>query len=241
MKGVILAGGTGSRLYPLTKITNKHLLPVYDKPMIHYPIEMFVKAGIEDIMVVTGGDHICNFFELLGDGSEFNANFDYTLQSRPDGIAGALSRAEGYANGEKVVVCLGDNIFSGNINEYIDTFDYDEENAYIFVTEVDNPQEYGILEIDTDLKILNIEEKPEDPKSNLAVTGLYMYPNDVFDKIKRLSPSARDELEITDINNMYIAEDRMKYIVFAGWWCDAGESIDGLAEASEKIRAEANE
>lgn len=253
MRGVILAGGTGSRLWPLTKITNKHLLPVYDKPMIHYPIEMFVKAGINDIMIVTGGEHIEDFFRLLGDGSEFGARFQYTIQARPDGIAGALKLAEGFINtDEYFAVCLGDNIFQdddkNNKNDiggylYQATILSEWEDNYckpgiacVFVKEVEHPEHYGVLTKTGNH--IHIIEKPRDGVGNLAVTGLYVYPNNVFQYIKTLTPSQRNELEITDINNMYASRNHLEYVEVQGWWLDAGESIDALFKASDKIRSE---
>jgi len=243
MKGVILAGGTGSRLSPLTKITNKHLLPVYDKPMIYYPIEMMVEAGITDIMVVSGGNHIGDIFEMLGDGDDFGANFHYTVQPRPDGIAGALSLAKWFVGNEPFVVCLGDNIFGDSIKRAVDDWKArmriaeltnTRQKATVFVKAVENPEEYGILVQSTEG--ISIVEKPQNPISNLAVTGLYMYPPDVFEFIEGLEPSARQELEITDVNNMYIAQDRLDYEKVDGLWLDAGESIEALMEAGIAVK-----
>ncbi len=231
MKGVILAGGCGTRLGNLTKIMNKHLLPVYDKPMIYYPIEQFVNAGITDIMIVSGGTHLCNIFENLGDGSDFGANFEYTIQARPNGIAGALSLARGFIKNEPFVVCLGDNIFVDSLKDQINA--WDRNGTKIFVKEVDTPESYGILYTEPEMKIV---EKPKNPKSNLAVTGLYMYPPDVFDYIDTLTPSQRNELEITDINNIYIKQGRLDHDVVSGHWLDAGEDVDALFEASRIIK-----
>lgn len=231
MKGVILAGGLGTRLYPLTKITNKHLLPVYDKPMIYYPIEMFVKAGVTNIMIVSGGNHLCSIFEMLGDGVEFGATFEYTIQAKSNGIAGALSLARGFIKESPFAVCLGDNIFGNSIKQFIDN--WNTTNAKIFVKEVETPESYGVLYTEPNLHIV---EKPEEPKSNLAVTGFYLYPPNVFDYIDTLTPSQRNELEITDINNIYIKQGKLEYDIIDGIWLDAGESIDALFEASKIIK-----
>ncbi|NCO32608.1 MAG: spore coat protein [Armatimonadetes bacterium CG2_30_59_28] len=235
MKGVILAGGTGSRLHPLTKITNKHLLPVYDRPMIYYPIEALVAAEVRDILIVTGGNHAGEFLKLLGNGKEFGLkHINYTYQEGAGGIAEALGLAEHFAAGEKVVVFLGDNIIERNIIQAVDSFGTQERGAKILLKEVENPKEYGVAELADD-RILNIEEKPQDPKSNLAVIGMYMYGNDVFDVVKTLKPSRRGELEITDVNNHYIAAGIMTYEILDGWWGDAGESIDELLRVSNLV------
>jgi len=235
MKGVILAGGTGSRLHPLTKITNKHLLPVYDRPMIYYPIEALVAAEVRDILIVTGGNHAGEFLKLLGNGKEFGLkHINYTYQEGAGGIAEALGLAEHFAAGEKVVVFLGDNIIERNIIQAVDSFGTQERGAKILLKEVENPKEYGVAELADD-RILNFEEKPQDPKSNLAVIGMYMYGNDVFDVVKTLKPSRRGELEITDVNNHYIAAGIMTYEILDGWWGDAGESIDELLRVSNLV------
>ena len=240
MKGVILAGGTGSRLYPLTKITNKHLLPVYDRPMIQFPIEMMAEAGIDNIMVVSGGNHIGDIFETIGDGSDFGVRLDYVVQPRPDGIAGALGLARWYVGDEPFVVCLGDNIFGDSIKRSVENWEMNlkmgNKHAVVYVKEVEHPEEYGVLSFDGPDGGLRIVEKPKEPVGNLAVTGLYMYPADVFEFIDGLEPSARNELEITDVNNMYISQDRLEYDVVEGLWLDAGESIDALYEASVAVR-----
>lgn len=235
MKGVILAGGTGSRLYPLTKITNKHLLPVYDRPMIQYPLEMMAEAGIDNIMIVSGGNHIGDIFETIGDGSDFGVTLDYVVQPRPDGIAGALGLARWFVGDEPFVVCLGDNIFGDSIKRFVENWDMNgNKNAVVFVKGVDHPEEYGVLTFeDGECRII---EKPQEDVGNLAVTGLYMYPPDVFEYIDNLEPSARQELEITDVNNMYIDSDRLNYETLDGLWLDAGESIDALYDASAAMR-----
>ncbi|HID95183.1 MAG TPA: spore coat protein [Candidatus Latescibacteria bacterium] len=235
MKGIVLAGGTGSRLFPLTKITNKHLLPVYDKPMIYYPIETLVDAGIQDIMIVTGGESAGDFLRLLGNGREFGLKgLSYTYQEKAGGIAEALGLAEHFAEEDKVVVFLGDNIIEGSIRKAVEDFKVQKEGAKIFLKEVPNPEEYGVPEI-VGGRIVRIEEKPPHPKSRYAVIGIYMYDSQVFDIIKTLKPSARGELEITDVNNVYIDSGQMRYEVLDGWWADAGESIDALLRANNLI------
>ncbi len=236
MKGIILAGGLGSRLFPLTKITNKHLLPVYDKPMIYYPLKTLVEAGITDIMIVTGGDHAGNFLRLLGNGNEFGLKgINYTYQEAEGGIAEALSLTEYFADNDKVVVILGDNLIENNIKDEVEAFRGQPEGARILLKEVQNPERFGVVEFDGD-KITDIIEKPEDPKSNYAVTGIYMYDKQVFDFIKTLKPSDRGELEITDVNNMYLAKGQLEYSKLDGWWTDAG-TFDSLLHANNLIAA----
>ncbi len=218
MKGVILAGGTGSRLYPLTKVTNKHLLPVYDKPMIYYPMETLINAGIKDIMIVSGRGHAGHFLELLGSGVDYGVHFTYEIQEKAGGIAQALSLAEDFVDGDSVTVILGDNIFQDNIKEDVSNF---KNGARIFLKEVTDAHRFGVAELKGE-KVIGIEEKPKVPKSNFAVTGLYIYGSDVFDAIKTLKPSGRGELEITDVNNYYISKGAMKYGVLEGFWSDAG-------------------
>ncbi|MBU0679095.1 MAG: NTP transferase domain-containing protein [Verrucomicrobia bacterium] len=232
MKGVVLAGGLGTRLHPLTKITNKHLLPVYKKPMIYYPIEMLVDAGITDIMIVTGGNSAGDFLRLIGNGKDFGlSRIHYTYQEGEGGIADALSLAEEFTEGEKFVVVLGDNILEKGVREGVSAFEKQETGARIFLTEVDHPWEYGIAEIEGD-RVKRIIEKPKDPPTNLAVIGVYMYSPDVFDMIRKLEPSARGELEITDVNNMYINAGGLEYQVLDGWWLDAGENHEALLQAN---------
>ncbi|MBN2190594.1 MAG: NTP transferase domain-containing protein [Candidatus Aureabacteria bacterium] len=235
MKGIILAGGLGTRLYPLTKITNKHLLPVYDMPMIYYPITTLVKAGIKDIMVVTGGNNAGDFLRLLGNGKEFGLKrLHYAYQEGEGGIAQALSLAEEFAEGKSITVILGDNIFSGTVKKAVDGFSKVNSGAKIFLKEVAEPQRFGVPEISGG-KIIKIEEKPKKPRSKYAVVGLYMYDNSVFDIIKGLKPSGRNELEITDVNNHYIQRGMMEYEVLAGWWTDAG-TIESLYKANELVK-----
>jgi len=235
MKGVILAGGLGTRLHPLTKITNKHLLPIYDKPMIYYPIQTLVNAGVEDILVVTGGNNAGDFLRLLGNGAEFGLKrLQYAYQEKEGGIAQALSLAEHFAEGEKLVVMLGDNIIEGNIVETVEEFSRQEKGAKILLKEVDSPQEYGAAEI-RDGKIVAIVEKPAKPVSNYAVIGIYLYDAAVFDIVRTLEPSGRGELEITDVNNAYIAAGTMTYGILDGWWADAGASIDRLLKVNALV------
>ncbi len=236
MKGVILAGGNGTRLYPLTKVTNKHLLPVYNKPMIYYPIERLVSAGITDIIIVTGKENAGNFMNLLGSGKEFGARFHYTLQDEAGGIAHALSLVQGFVKDDSMTVILGDNIILDDISEDVKTF---EAGARIFLKEVKDPQRFGVPEFDENNKIKRIEEKPKEPKSNYAVTGIYQYDSTVFDKISRLKPSARGELEITDVNNLYLEEGKLSHAFLKEPWLDAG-TFESLLEASNILKERLN-
>jgi glucose-1-phosphate thymidylyltransferase len=234
MKGVVLAGGTGSRLYPLTKITNKHLLPIYDKPMIYYPIQTLVDAGIEDILLVTGGRNAGDFLRLLANGKEWGLkHLNYAYQEGEGGIADALSLAEHFAEGQKVCVILGDNIVEKSIRGAVDDFRRQERGAKILLKEVPDASRFGVAEMRGD-RIVGIEEKPQRPKSNYAVTGIYMYDPTVFDKTKVLVPSGRGELEITDVNNAYILEGTMTYAFLDGWWTDAG-TFDSLLRAGNLV------
>ena len=234
MKGVILAGGLGSRMMPCTKVTNKHLLPVYNKPMIYYPLNTLVKAGLKDIMIVTGGNNAGDFLRLLGNGSEFGLkDISYTYQEGEGGIADALKLAENFVDDEKVIVMLGDNIIKDDISEAVSEFEKQPEGARIFLKEVPDPERFGVAEI-KDGKVVNIEEKPGDPKSNYSVIGLYMYDNQVFDIANNLKPSNRGELEITDVNNEYIRRGNMGYSIIEGWWTDAG-TFESLYRASKLV------
>ncbi len=232
MKGIVLAGGLGSRLAPLTKLTNKHLLPIYKKPMIYYPIEMLVKAGVRDIMIVTGGRNAGDFLRLIGNGREFGlTRVHYTYQEGEGGIAEALGLCEEFAENDKVIVVLGDNLLEKGIRAGVQAFKRQKKGARIFLKEVEHPWEYGIADV-AGRKIRRIIEKPKKPPTNLAVIGVYMYPPDVFDIVKKLKPSARGELEITDVNNAYIQRGRMEYQVVDGWWMDAGENHEALLQAN---------
>ena len=221
MKGVILAGGLGTRLYPLTHVTNKHHLPVYDKPMIFYPIETLVSAGIKEIMIVTSGPHVGHFLGVLKNGKELGVDhIEYAYQEKPDGgISDALATAESFADEGPICVILGDNTTDANISNEVKNF---TDGAMIFLKKVSDPKRFGVVEFDSDKKIIGIEEKPNEPKSDMAVTGLYIYDNDVFSYIKKLNPSDRGQLEVTDLNNMYIKQNKMKWAELQGFWSDAG-------------------
>ena len=232
MKGVVLAGGLGTRLQPLTKITNKHLLPIYDKPMIYYPIQTLVDAGIKDIMVVTGGTFAGDFLPLLGNGGDFGlSRINYAYQEGEGGIAEALGLAREFIGDDKFVVILGDNILEKGIGTGVRAFANQDGGSRIYLKEVENPWEYGIAEVEGN-RVKQIIEKPEDPPCNLAVIGVYMYPSDVFEIIEGLTPSARGELEITDVNNAYIQRGVMTWERLDGWWLDAGENHKALLRAN---------
>jgi glucose-1-phosphate thymidylyltransferase len=234
MKGVVLAGGTGSRLFPLTKVTNKHLMPIYDKPMIYYPIETLVGAGIDEILVVTGGRNSGDFMRLLGNGKDFGLKrLNYAYQDGEGGIADALSLAEHFADGDKICVILGDNIIEKDIRAAADAFAKQDRGAKILLKEVTDAERFGVAEMRGD-KVISIEEKPVRPKSNYAVTGIYMYDGTVFDKVNKLVPSDRNELEITDVNNFYIREGTMTFDFLDGWWTDAG-TFESLLRAANLV------
>jgi glucose-1-phosphate thymidylyltransferase len=239
MKGVILAGGIGSRLHPLTRITNKHLLPIYDRPMIEYAIEALVRGGITELMVVTGGTHAGEFLRLLGDGHAHGIDrLSYAYQEREGGIADALSLAERFAGGDRVLVMLADNVFERSIKSAIENFERQERGARIVLSREEDPEHLrhlGVAELDDD-RVLRIVEKPESPPSEFAVTGLYFYDAAVFEFLPTLSPSARGELEITDVNNWYIDQGAMEYDVADGFWGDAGESIEAYYAVNDFVR-----
>jgi len=234
MKGIILAGGLGSRLFPLTKVTNKHLLPIYNKPMIYYPLETLVQAGLREIMIVTGGNNAGDFLRLIGNGRDFGLNeVNYAYQEGEGGIAAALALTEYFANKDKVVVMLGDNIIQGNIKPFVDKFKKQKSGAKILLKKVADPQRFGVPVLQNK-KIVQIEEKPQVPQSPYAVTGIYMYDASVFDIVKTLKPSDRGELEITDVNNAYIQQGIMTYDFLRGWWSDAG-TFESLYYASALV------
>jgi glucose-1-phosphate thymidylyltransferase len=234
VKGVVLAGGTGSRLFPLTKITNKHLLPVYNKPMIYYPLEALVNAGIRDILLVTGGKNSGDFLRLLANGKEFGLkHLNYTYQEGEGGIAEALSLAEHFADNSKLCVILGDNIIEGNICAAVSAFRKQRSGAKILLSEVPDAGRFGVAEI-RDGRIAGVEEKPKRPKSKYAVTGIYLYDHTVFQKIAQITRSKRGELEITDVNNLYIREGTMTYEFLEGWWTDAG-TFESLQRATNLV------
>jgi len=230
MKGILLCGGTGSRLGLLTRITNKHLLPVYSKPMVLYPLQVLLGAGINEILIVSGPEHAGHFLRLLGSGKSFNARFMYELQDEAGGIAQALSLAEDFADGDNVAVILGDNIFEDDFADEIKSF---KSGARIFLKETDDAKRFGVADV-RENRVVNIEEKPKSPKSKYAVTGMYLYDSGVFGIIKKLKPSARGELEITDVNNHYIKNNEMSYAMVKGFWSDAG-TFDSLFRASKLI------
>ena len=237
MKAILLAGGSGTRLYPLTRAVSKQLLPIYDKPMIYYPIETLVRAGIKDIMIVTGGNSAGDFLRLLGNGRDFGLkDIYYTYQEGEGGIADALRLCEHFAEGQRIAVILGDNIVQDDISPYVRKFGDQDSGARILLKEVDDPQRFGCPELDGE-RIVRIEEKPVQPKSRYAVTGIYMYDRRVFDFCNRLKPSARGELEITDVNNAYIKEGDLYYDVLDGWWTDAG-TFESLYRANELVARE---
>ena len=231
MKGIILAGGLGSRLHPLTKVTNKHLLPVYHKPMIYYPLETLVRAGIRDILIVTGGNSAGDFLKLLGNGREFGlSHLEYTYQEGEEGIAKALSLAEAFADGDRIVVILGDNIIEQVIGSFVERFRKQKAGARILLKKVPDPERFGVVEL-RGRKVVGIAEKPKRPKSSYVVTGIYFYDNQVFDIVRTLKPSGRGELEITDVNNYYLKRGLMEYDILRGFWTDAG-TFDSLLRAN---------
>jgi glucose-1-phosphate thymidylyltransferase len=234
MKGVVLAGGSGSRLNPLTRVTNKHLLPIFDKPMVYYPIQTLVNAGIQEILLVTGGKNAGEFLRLLGNGRDFGLkHLNYTYQEGEGGIAEALGLAEHFADGEPVCVILGDNIIESNIRNAVEAFKKQKQGAKILVKKVTDPERFGVAEI-RDAKVISIEEKPRVPKSNYVVIGIYLYDCTVFEKIHRLKPSGRGELEITDVNNFYIQEGTLTIERLNGWWTDAG-TFESLLRANNLV------
>jgi len=233
LRGVVLAGGTGSRLRPLTKVTNKHLLPVGRKPMIYYPIEKLTSIGIEECLIVTGVEHMGDVVGLLGSGREFRCRFTYKVQDEAGGIAQALGLAENFANGGAITVILGDNIFQTSLREHARRFLDQRGGARLLLKQVHDPERFGVAEV-RDGKVLGIEEKPKRPKSDHAVTGIYFYDGSVFDVIRTLKPSGRGELEITDVNNAYVSKGRMAYDIMEGWWTDAG-TFESLIRANELV------
>jgi glucose-1-phosphate thymidylyltransferase len=234
MKGVVLAGGTGSRLNPLTRVTNKHLLPIYDRPMVYYPIQTLVNAGIEEILLVTGGKNSGDFLRLLRNGRDFGLkHLNYAYQEGEGGIADALGLAEYFASGEPICVVLGDNIIENNICEAVEKYKKQKHGAKILLKEVPDAQRFGVAEIHDD-RVVGIVEKPSVPKSNYAVIGIYFYDATVFQKIRRLKPSGRGELEITDVNNFYVEEAAMTFEIQDGWWTDAG-TFESLLHANNLV------
>ncbi len=240
MKGVILAGGAGSRLYPLTKITNKHLLPVYDRPMIYYPLRILVNAGIHDIMIVTGGRNAGDFLRLLSNGKEFGLkHIQYAYQEGEGGIADALRLAEHFAGSDRICVVLGDNIIEGNIRRAVELFETQPCGAHIILKQVTNPERFGVPALE-DGRITEIVEKPAKPPSSYAVIGIYLYDSSVFSRVRQLKPSARGELEITDVNNSYLKEGTLTHSILEGWWTDAGTFESLLTAGNLVARTGAN-
>jgi glucose-1-phosphate thymidylyltransferase len=240
VKGVVLAGGSGTRLHPLTRITNKHLLPIYNRPMVSYAIEALVKAGVTEIMLVTGGTHAGELLRLLGNGHEFGIErLSYAYQERAGGIAEALGLAERFVDGDRVVVMLADNVLERSIQRAVEHFEQQEEGARVLLARVEDPEHLrhlGVPEFDGERRLVGIVEKPADPPSEFAVTGIYFYDATVFEVIPTLEPSGRDELEITDVNNWYVAQSAMEYEVVEGFWGDAGESIDAYYAVNDFVR-----
>lgn len=230
LKGIILAGGTGSRLHPLTKVTNKHLLPVGRKPMIFHPILKLIEAGIKDILIVTGVEHMGDIVTLLGSGKDFGCRFTYKVQDEAGGIAQALGLAEGFCGDDLLCVILGDNIFQDSLVDFADNFISQGEGAKVLVRKVHDPERFGVVEIENN-KVISIEEKPKKPKSNLAITGIYFYDKNVFKIVKTLKPSKRGELEISDVNNAYLRKGKLSFDLLSGWWSDAG-TFESLEKAS---------
>ncbi len=238
MKGVVLAGGTGSRLFPLTKVTNKHLLPVGREPMIFHPVKKLIGAGMTEILIVTGVDHMGDVVNLLGSGKDFDCRFTYKVQDEAGGIAQALGLAENFAGKDSICVILGDNIFQDDLGPFAQRFAKQKKGARIVLKQVSDPQRFGVADVKGD-RILGIAEKPKAPKSDLAVTGIYFYDAQVFDLIRRLKPSARGELEITDVNNGYLAKKQLRFETFQGWWTDAG-TFESLKLATDLVTSPAD-
>jgi glucose-1-phosphate thymidylyltransferase len=240
MKGVILAGGSGTRLHPLTQITNKHLLPIYDRPMVNYAIEALVNAGVTELMLVTGGTHAGEFFRLLGNGHDYGIDrLLYAYQERAGGIAEALALAERFVDRDRVVVMLADNVVEQSLRQSVEKFERQQDGARILLSRVEDPkhlQHLGVPELDGD-RVVRIIEKPSDPPSGFAVTGIYFYDGAVWDVVPTLTPSGRGELEITDVNNAYVERGTMEFDVLEGFWGDAGESIDAYYEVNDFVRA----
>ncbi len=241
MKGIVLAGGYGTRLLPLTKVTNKHLLPVYNKPMIYYPIQKLLDAGIKKIMIITGPENAADFLRLLGSGKEFGAEFSFRVQDEAGGIAQAIGMCEDFIlPDDKFAVILGDNIFEDNFKEEVNEFLNSDAEAKVFLKQVEDPERFGVAEVNEEGKVLSIVEKPENPKSNYAVTGFYLYSSNAFELIKTLKPSKRGELEVSDLNNYYVQNGKMSSSILKGYWTDAG-TIKSLYKASTLIKENSRE
>lgn len=235
MKGVILAGGQATRLRPVSLVTNKHLLPVYDRPMIFFPLSAMKRAGIKDVLIITSPEYAGHFMRLLGSGRSWGMNLFYEIQEEAGGLSQAVGLAEGFADKDKILIILGDNIFDYNLKKSVRDFEKKRKGARVFAKEMENPSSYGVIEIDKAGKVVSIVEKPKRPKSNLVQTGIYMYDRRVFKFIKQLKPSKRGELEITDLNNVYVKEGTMSCEVLKGLWIDAGTSFDELLRANNLV------
>jgi glucose-1-phosphate thymidylyltransferase len=231
VKGVVLAGGKATRLRPLTKVTNKHLLPIYDKPLIYYPLQAMARAGVRDVLVITNPEHAGHFIQLLGSGGEFGLKLAYELQEEPGGLAQAVGLAESFIGGDKMLVLLGDNIFTHDLRPAAERFSAEDRGAVIFGMEMEHPEQYGVIEMDGE-RVLGIEEKPSQPRSHMIQTGIYMYDQHVWSHLETLTPSARGELEITDLNNVYVRQGTMRCESLDGYWIDAGTSHDELLSAN---------
>jgi glucose-1-phosphate thymidylyltransferase len=231
LKGVVLAGGKATRLRPLTKVTNKHLLPIYDQPLIYYPLQAMARAGVRDVLVITNPEHAGHFIQLLGSGREFGLKLAYELQEEAGGLAQAVGLAESFVGNEKMLVLLGDNIFTQDLQPAVERFSAEERGAVIFGVRMEHPEQYGVIEMDGE-RVVGIEEKPAQPKSHLVQTGIYMYDEYIWSHIEQLTPSARGELEITDLNNIYVGEGTMRCETLDGYWIDAGTSHDELLAAN---------
>jgi glucose-1-phosphate thymidylyltransferase len=231
MKGVVLAGGKATRLRPLTKVTNKHLLPIYDRPLIYYPLKAMSRAGVREVLVITNPEHAGHFIQLLGSGKEFGLKLAYELQEEAGGLAQAVGLAKSFVGNDSMLVLLGDNIFTDDLRPAVEKFSAEDRGAVIFGVEMEHPEHYGVIEMDGD-RVVGIEEKPQAPKSNLIQTGIYMYDSHVWAHMEGLTPSARGELEITDLNNVYVKHGTMRCETLAGYWIDAGTSHDELLSAN---------
>ncbi len=234
MKGIVLAGGKATRLRPLTSVTNKHLLPIYDRPLIYYPLQAMARAGVHDVLIITNPEHAGHFMQLLGSGREFGLHLSYDLQEEAGGLAQAVGLAESFVGRDKVLVLLGDNIFTQDLRPAVERFSTEEHGAVVFGVEMEHPEQYGVIEMDGE-RVVGIEEKPAQPRSHLIQTGIYMYDEQVWGHLRTLTPSARGELEITDLNNIYVHAGMMRCETLDGYWIDAGTSHDELLAANTAV------
>jgi glucose-1-phosphate thymidylyltransferase len=234
VKGIVLAGGKATRLRPLTSVTNKHLLPIYDRPLIYYPLQAMARAGVHDVLIITNPEHAGHFMQLLGSGREFGLHLSYDLQEEAGGLAQAVGLAESFVGRDKVLVLLGDNIFTQDLRPAVERFSAEEHGAVVFGVEMEHPEQYGVIEMDGE-RVVGIEEKPAQPRSHLIQTGIYMYDEQVWEHLRTLTPSARGELEITDLNNIYVHAGMMRCETLEGYWIDAGTSHDELLAANTAV------